>query len=47
KHANFIVNLGGASAKDIESLINYMRDTVREKTGVELIQEVRIVGEMA
>jgi UDP-N-acetylenolpyruvoylglucosamine reductase len=24
-----------------------MRDTVREKTGVELIQEVRIVGEMA
>ncbi|MFN7816661.1 MAG: UDP-N-acetylmuramate dehydrogenase [Burkholderiales bacterium] len=47
KHANFIVNLGGASAKDIESLINHMRDTVREKTGVELIQEVRIVGEMA
>jgi UDP-N-acetylmuramate dehydrogenase len=47
KHANFIVNLGGASAKDIESLINYMRDTVREKTGVELIREVRIVGEMA
>lgn len=45
KHANFIVNLGGASAKDIESLIYHMRDTVREKTGVELIQEVRIVGE--
>jgi UDP-N-acetylmuramate dehydrogenase len=45
KHANFIVNRGGASAKDIESLIYHMRDTVREKTGVELIQEVRIVGE--
>jgi UDP-N-acetylmuramate dehydrogenase len=45
KHANFIVNLGGASAKDIESLIYHMRDTVREKTGVELMQEVRIVGD--
>jgi UDP-N-acetylmuramate dehydrogenase len=45
KHANFIVNLGGATAKDIERLIYHMRDTVRERTGVELIQEVRIVGD--
>ncbi len=45
KHANFIVNLGTATAKDIEHLICHMRDTVRSETGVELIQEVRIVGE--
>jgi UDP-N-acetylmuramate dehydrogenase len=44
KHANFIVNLGTATAEDIERLIGHMRDTVREKTGVELVQEVRIVG---
>ncbi len=45
KHANFIVNLGDASANDIENLIHHMRDTVLSKTGVELIQEVRIVGD--
>jgi UDP-N-acetylmuramate dehydrogenase len=47
KHANFIINLGDASASDIEDLIRHMQDTVRRQTGVELIQEVRIVGEMA
>jgi UDP-N-acetylenolpyruvoylglucosamine reductase len=46
KHANFIVNPHGfAKAADIEALIMFVRDTVRAKTGVELEQEVRIVGE--
>lgn len=45
KHANFIVNLGGATAADIESLIEYVRDTVQQKQGVELNTEVCIVGE--
>jgi UDP-N-acetylmuramate dehydrogenase len=46
KHANFIVNpRGEASASDIEWLIDTMRSTVREKTGVDLHPEVRIVGE--
>jgi UDP-N-acetylenolpyruvoylglucosamine reductase len=46
KHANFIVNPHGfAKAADIEALIKFVRDTVRAKTGVELEQEVRIVGE--
>jgi UDP-N-acetylmuramate dehydrogenase len=46
KHANFIVNpRGQARAADIEALISLVRDTVRAKTGVELEQEVRIVGE--
>lgn len=45
KHANFIVNRGGASARDIELLIERVREMVREKYGVELQTEVRIVGE--
>jgi len=45
KHANFIVNLGTATADDIEQLIALMRNTVNEKFGVELQQEVRVIGE--
>ncbi len=45
KHANFIVNSGGASAADIEALIDLAQSTVREKFGVELEREVRIIGE--
>jgi UDP-N-acetylmuramate dehydrogenase len=46
KHANFIVNEGmHARASDIETLIAHARNTVREKTGVELEAEVRIIGD--
>jgi UDP-N-acetylmuramate dehydrogenase len=45
KHANFIVNLGGASAADIETVLNHMRQVVRDQTGIDLMQEVRIIGE--
>jgi UDP-N-acetylmuramate dehydrogenase len=45
KHANFIVNLAAASANDIESLIDHVQAAVLMKTGIELIREVRIVGE--
>jgi UDP-N-acetylmuramate dehydrogenase len=46
KHANFIVNPKGvASAADIEWLIDTVRKTVREKTGIDLRPEVRIVGD--
>jgi UDP-N-acetylmuramate dehydrogenase len=44
RHANFIVNRGGASAADIEALIDRVRARVHEQAGVELIPEVRIVG---
>jgi UDP-N-acetylmuramate dehydrogenase len=47
KHANFIVNLGGARAADIEALIEHVERTVRAKTGVALVREVRIVGDAA
>jgi len=45
KHANFIVNTGGARARDIEALIVRVQETVRRERGVELEREVRIVGE--
>ena len=47
KHANFIVNEGEASARDIESVLRHVHATVREKTGVDLVAEVRIVGDAA
>ncbi len=47
KHANFIVNLGNATARDIESMVDHVQLTVFEKTGVELVREVRIVGDDA
>ena len=45
KHANFIFNLGNATATDIERLIEHIEDTVEARTNVQLIREVRIIGE--
>jgi UDP-N-acetylmuramate dehydrogenase len=45
KHANFIVNRGGARAADIEALILLAERSVKEKFGITLEREVRIVGE--
>lgn len=45
KHANFIINSDNASATEIEELIEHVQQTVRERHGVELMHEVRIVGE--
>jgi UDP-N-acetylmuramate dehydrogenase len=45
KHANFIVNIGDANALDIELMIKHMRETVLEKHGVALQQEVKVIGE--
>lgn len=44
-HGNFIVNLGGATAKDIKDLAALAKSTVKEKFGIELEEEVKIVGE--
>jgi UDP-N-acetylenolpyruvoylglucosamine reductase len=46
-HANFIVNLGGATARDILALIEVVRERARSECGVELETEVQIVGEPA
>lgn len=45
KHANFIINTGNAKASDIESLIKFVQKTVKDKQGIELQIEVKIVGE--
>ncbi len=45
KHGNFIVNLGNARAGDVLALIDRVRERVREKSGVTLETEVRIVGD--
>ena len=44
KHANFIVNLGGATAMDVAKLIKLARQTVFDETGIELEPEVRREG---
>src|SRR5881397_293261 len=45
KHANFIVNVGDASAMDVKALMELCQREVREKFDVELIPEVELVGE--
>ena len=45
KHANFIVNQGGATAGDIENLINHTRQVVKKNYDIDLQPEVRIMGE--
>ncbi len=46
KHANFIINHEGrASAADIEALISHVHKTILDKTGIDLIREVHILGE--
>jgi UDP-N-acetylmuramate dehydrogenase len=45
KHANFIINRGGATAAEIEQLITHVQRKVADVHGIELIHEVRIVGE--
>jgi UDP-N-acetylmuramate dehydrogenase len=43
-HANFIANLGGATASDVMELIRIAKERVRAQSGTELECEVRIVG---
>lgn len=45
KHAGFIVNIDHATATDYIELIEYIQKVILEKTGVELVPEVRIIGE--
>ena len=45
KHANIIVNLGGATAAEVRTLIDLARDTVRRETGHELQTEIGFIGE--
>jgi len=42
KHAGFVVNLGGATAADVQNLLAQVSDIVFEKTGIRLEPEVRV-----
>jgi UDP-N-acetylmuramate dehydrogenase len=44
-HANWIVNLGGATARDVTQLMALAQERVKEATGVELVPEVKRLGE--
>jgi UDP-N-acetylmuramate dehydrogenase len=45
KHANIIVNLGGATAADVRGLIDLARDTVQRELGYTLVPEIGLIGE--
>lgn len=45
KHANFIINEGGASAKDVLALIDLVKEKVKEQAGIVLETEIKIIGE--
>ncbi|MBQ6395328.1 MAG: UDP-N-acetylmuramate dehydrogenase [Atopobiaceae bacterium] len=44
KHCGFVINAGGATAADVIALIAHIQDEVRERFGVELEPEVRMLG---
>jgi UDP-N-acetylmuramate dehydrogenase len=44
-HANFVVNLGGARAREVLALVNLARARVKDRFGISLETEVRLVGE--
>jgi len=44
KHANFIVNLGGAKAEDVIELIKIVKRLVKEKFNVDLQEEIQYLG---
>jgi len=46
-HANFITNLGGATAGDVQALIEEAQKRVHDATGIRLVPEVRILGRNA
>ena len=47
KHCGFVVNLGGASARDVYRLIRDVQAKVKESSGVELEPEVVMLGEFS
>jgi UDP-N-acetylmuramate dehydrogenase len=44
-HANIMVNLGGATAKDVRELIDIAQKTVEKECGVHLEPEIGFIGE--
>jgi UDP-N-acetylmuramate dehydrogenase len=45
RHANFIINVGQASAEDVLALVEYVQQKVYQQSGIKLEPEVRMIGE--
>lgn len=45
KHAGFVINCGDASAQDVLELITYIQTVIKGQYGVDLVPEVRVIGE--
>lgn len=45
RHANIIINRGGATAADVRALITFIQETVKERTGYWLMPEISFIGE--
>ena len=45
RHANIIINRGGATAADVRALISFIQETVKERTGYWLKPEISFIGE--
>lgn len=46
KHAGFVVNLGNATAKDVLELTDYIKETVKQKKGIDIELEILTIGEV-
>lgn len=44
KHTGFVVNVGGATCKDVLAVMRYVREVVLERNGIELEPEVRLIN---
>ncbi|MFQ5729732.1 MAG: hypothetical protein ACE5GN_05165 [Waddliaceae bacterium] len=42
-HANFIINTGQGTSQEVQKLLTFIKERVKEKTGVELENEIRII----
>ena len=45
RHANFIINCGGARAAEVVELMELVRDRVKSRTGITLEPEIKLIGE--
>ncbi|MGB3544310.1 UDP-N-acetylmuramate dehydrogenase [Rubrivirga sp.] len=45
RHANILINVGGATARDVRHLIGYVQETVEREQGYRLSTEIGMIGE--
>lgn len=45
KHAGFVINTGGATARDVRDLLEAVADRVEKRSGIRLEPEIRMIGE--